>query len=416
MTSHSRGYIKPVEEHLADCLAAVSVLPTLGLAPLDALDCVLAEDIVADVDLPSFDNSSMDGYAVTMPDVAAATPSRPVSLPVVGDIAAGSRDHLRLSPGSALRIMTGAPMPAGADAVVPVEWTDGGVARVQIQRAPAAGQYVRSVGEDVRKGEVLLREGIRLSPRQVSLLSAIGRSRVRVRPRPRVVVLSSGSELMEPGRPLGYGQIYDSNGYGLAAAAAELGAVARHVGIVADEPREFSAMLEDQLVRADLLITSGGVSMGAYDIVKEVLSQLGTVTFDKVAMQPGMPQGFGTIGPDATPIFTLPGNPVSAMVSFEVFVRPVIRKMFGEANLHRHSLVAEATQGWFSPEGKRQFVRARLQRRADGTAVVTPVGGQGSHLVADLAEATCLAVVPEPVTEVRPGDVLRCLLLDRTRR
>jgi molybdopterin molybdotransferase len=239
---------------------------------------------------------------------------------------------------------------------------------------------------------------------------------VRVRPRPRVVVLSSGSELMEPGRPLGYGQIYDSNGYGLAAAAAELGAVARHVGIVADEPREFSAMLEDQLVRADLLITSGGVSMGAYDIVKEVLSQLGTVTFDKVAMQPGMPQGFGTIGPDATPIFTLPGNPVSAMVSFEVFVRPVIRKMFGEANLHRHSLVAEATQGWFSPEGKRQFVRARLQRRADGTAVVTPVGGQGSHLVADLAEATCLAVVPEPVTEVRPGDVLRCLLLDRTRR
>jgi molybdopterin molybdotransferase len=156
--------------------------------------------------------------------------------------------------------------------------------------------------------------------------------------------------------------------------------------------------------------------MGAYDIVKEVLSQLGTVRFDKVAMQPGMPQGFGTIGPDATPIFTLPGNPVSAMVSFEVFVRPVIRKMFGEANLHRHSLVAQASQGWFSPEGKRQFVRARLQRRADGTAVVTPVGGQGSHLVADLAEATCLAVVPEPVTEVHPGDALRCLLLDRARR
>jgi molybdopterin molybdotransferase len=408
--------MKPVEEHLAECLAAVSVLPALGLAPLDALDCVLAEDVVSDVDLPAFDNSSMDGYAVTMPDVAAAGPGHPVRLPVVGDVPAGSREPVRLAPGTALRIMTGAPLPAGADAVVPIEWTDGGIARVEIDRAPSAGQYVRPVGEDVRTGETLLREGTRLTPRHVALLSAIGRARVRVRPRPRVVVLSSGSELMEPGRPLGHGQIYDANGYGLAAAAAELGAVARHVGIVADDPRELLAMLEDQLVRADLLITSGGVSMGAYDTVKEVLSELGTVTFGKVAMQPGMPQGFGTIGPDATPIFTLPGNPVSALVSFEVFVRPVIRKMWGEANLHRHSLVAEAAQGWRSPEGKRQFVRARLQRRADGTAVVTPVGGQGSHLVADLAEATCLAVVPEQVTEVRPGDTLRCMLLDRARR
>lgn len=408
--------MKPVEEHLAACLAAVSVLPAIGLAPLDAVDCVLAEDVVSDVDLPAFDNSSMDGYAVTMPDAAAAAPGRPVTLPVIGDVPAGSREPARLTPGTAARIMTGAPLPAGADAVVPVEWTDGGTALVEIGRAPSAGQHVRPVGEDVRKGETLLREGTRLAPRHVALLAAIGRARVRVRPRPRVVVLSSGSELMEPGRPLGHGQIYDANGYGLAAAAAELGAVARHVGIVADDPRELLAMLEDQLVRADLLITSGGVSMGAYDTVKEVLSELGTVSFDKVAMQPGMPQGFGTIGPDATPIFTLPGNPVSALVSFEIFVRPVIRKMWGETNLHRHSLVAEVTQGWRSPSGKRQFVRARLQRRPDGTAVATPVGGQGSHLVADLAEATCLAVVPEQVTEVRPGDTLRCMLLDRVRR
>lgn len=408
--------MKPVEEHLAECLSAVSALPSLALTPLDALDCVLAEDVVSEVDLPAFDNSSMDGYAVTMPDVAVAASGRAVTLPVVADIPAGSREPLRLTSGTAVRIMTGAPMPAGADAVVPVEWTDGGIAQVEIRQAPSAGQYVRSVGEDVRTGEVLLQEGTRLNPRHVALLAALGRSRVRVRPRPRVVILSSGNELLEPGRPLGYGQIYDANGYGLAAAATELGAVARHVGIVADDPLEFSTMLQDQLVRADLMITSGGVSMGAYDTVKEVLSRLGTVRFGKVAMQPGSPQGFGTVGLEATPIFTLPGNPVSSLVSFEVFVRPVIRKMSGEANLHRHSLVAEVTQGWNSPPGKRQFARARLQRRGDGTAVATPVGGQGSHLVADLAEANGLVVVPEHVTEVRPGDTLRCMLLDRVRR
>ncbi len=408
--------MKPVEEHLAECLAAVEVLAPVGLAPVDALDCVLAEDVVAEVDLPGFDNSSMDGYAVTLPDVVGATPDHPVTLPVVADIAAGSREPRRISAGTAARIMTGAPLPAGAEAVVPVEWTDRGVVRVEIAQAPRAGQYLRAAGEDVRAGETVLRAGTRLSPRHVALLAAVGRSRVQVRPRPRVVIVSSGSELREPGHRLGYGQIYDANGYGLAAAATELGALARHVGIVADDAREVTAMLEDQLSRADLLITSGGVSAGAYDVVKEVLSQLGTVRFDKVAMQPGMPQGFGTIGPDRTPIFTLPGNPVSALVSFEVFVRPVVRKLWGENQLHRHSVVAEAGQEWRSPEGKRQFVRGRLQRRPEGPPVVTPVGGQGSHLVADLAEANCLAVVPEQVTQVRPGDALRCMLLDRVHR
>jgi molybdopterin molybdotransferase len=408
--------MKPVEEHLADCLSAVQPLPPIALAPLDALDCVLTQDIATTVDLPAFDNSSMDGYAVSMSDVAAVTDDRPVTLPVVADIPAGSTEPLRIAPGTTARIMTGAPLPAGADAVVPVEWTDRGQARVEIRQAPVAGQYVRTVGDDVRAGQLVLRAGTRLTPRHVGLLAAIGRARVMVRPRPRVVVVSTGSELMEPGRPLGYGQIYDANGYALAAAAMEIGAVARHVGIVVDDARELLGLLEDQVVRADVIVTTGGVSAGAYDTVKEVLSRLGTVRFDKVAMQPGMPQGFGTIGPDSTPIFTLPGNPVSAMVSFEIFVRPVLRKLWGEKVLHRHSLVAEVTEGWRSPEGKRQFARARLQRRQDGTALVTPVGGQGSHLIADLAEATCLAVVPEDVTQVRAGDSLRCLLLDRGRR
>lgn len=408
--------MKPVEEYLAGCLETVAVLPARGLAPLDALDCVLVEDVASSVALPAFDNSAMDGYAVRMVDVAAATSTRPVTLPVAGDVPAGSREQVVLQSGSAVRIMTGAPVPAGTEAVVPVEWTDAGTGRVEVRQAPAAGQYVRAAGGDVEPGEVLMRAGTRLSPRHVALLSAIGRERVQVRPRPRVAVLSTGSELVQPGQPLGPGQIYDANGSGLAAAVADLGAIATHVGIVADEPGSVMETITEQLGGADLVITSGGVSAGAYDIVKEVLSRLGTVRFEKVAMQPGMPQGFGTFGPQAVPIFTLPGNPVSAMVSFEVFVRPVLRKMWGEADLHRHAVTAAAATGWDSPGGKRQFVRARLERRGEGPPLATPVGGQGSHLVADLAEATCLAVVDEEVTRVEPGDQLRCMLLDRGRQ
>jgi molybdopterin molybdotransferase len=325
--------------------------------------------------------------------------------------------------------MTGAPVPAGSDAVVPVEWTGAADDRagggfgagapadgVEVRRAPRPDQFVRHAGEDVRRGEVVLTVGTRITPRHVALLAAVGRAQVLVRPRPRVAVLSSGSELVPPGRPLAFGQVHDSNGYGLTAAVLDLGAAAHHVGVVPDERQAVLAAIEDVLGTADLVVTSGGVSAGAYDVVKEVLSELGTVRFDRVAMQPGMPQGFGRIGPDGTPIFTLPGNPVSSMVSFEVFVRPVVRKMAAETSLHRPSLVAAATTGWASPPGKRQFTRAVLERREDGAAVVTPVGGQGSHLVADLAGATCLAVVPEDVTQVEPGDPVRCMLLERSRR
>lgn len=407
--------MRPIEEHLARCLAAVEALPAAELDLSDVLDCVLAEDVATGIPLPVFDNSAMDGYAVATADVGAATPDRPVALPVAADVPAGSRQELRLAPGTAVRIMTGAPLPAGTGAVVPVEWTDGGTDTVRIRQAPEAGQYVRSAGEDARPGQVLLREGTRLSPRHVALLAAIGRDRARVRPRPRVVVLSTGAELVRPGHPLGPGQVYDVNGPGLAAAATELGAVVHDAGIVPDDPEGVLSVLAGQLSRADLLITSGGVSAGAYDVVKEVLSGLGTVRFDKVAMQPGMPQGFGTIGPDSTPIFTLPGNPVSSLVSFELFVRPVLRTLWGQPEPHRPSVTAETAVGWVSPARKRQFVRARLERRAGGPPLVRPVGGQGSHLVADLAEANCLAIVPEEVTQVRPGDSLHCLLLDRVR-
>jgi molybdopterin molybdotransferase len=408
--------MKPVDEHVAECLSTVNVLPPREVQLLDAVDCVLAQDVVSSLDLPRFDNSAMDGYAVRMPDVAAADPSRPAVLPVSADLPAGVAQVAPLQPGTAARIMTGAPVPPGADAVVPVEWTDRGTEKVAVRKPPSAGQYLRHAGEDVRTGERVLAAGTRLTPRHVALLAAVGRATALVHPRPRVVVLSTGSELIPPGASLAFGQIHDANGYGLVAAAAELGATARHGGIVPDDDQALTAALDAALADADVLVTSGGVSAGAYDTVKEVLRRFGTVIFERVAMQPGMPQGFGTVGPASTPIFTLPGNPVSSLVSFEVFVRPVLRKLAGEVSLHRQSVPAVAAVPWSSPAGKRQFVRGVLDRRADGVSVVTPVGGQGSHLVADLAVATCLAVVPEDVEEVTVGMTLNCMVLDRARR
>jgi molybdopterin molybdotransferase len=408
--------MKPVDEHVADCLAAVGRTAPIEVGVLDALDLVLAEDVVSPLALPGFDNSSMDGYAVRIPDVATASTERPVVLPVCADLPAGTSSPAPLVPGAAARIMTGAPVPEGTDAIVPVEWTDYGTEKVSVTKAPAPGQYVRRIGEDVKAGDPVLSAGTRLNPRQVALLAAVGRATVRVHPAPRVVVISSGSELTAPGSVLLPGRIYDANGYGLVAAARELGAVARHAGIVPDDDGAVRAALDAALVDADLVITSGGVSAGAYDIVKAVLRDLGTVRFEKVAMQPGMPQGFGVLGPRGVPIFTLPGNPVSSLVSFELFVRPVLRKLAGEWSLHRPTTTAVAGTAWSSPAGKRQFVRARLETAEDGRNVVVPVGGQGSHLVADLAAATCLAVVPEAVTAVEVGQPLTCLLLERGRR
>ena len=329
-----------VDEHLARILSVVRPLSPLDIGLLDAQGCNLDEDVVAPAPLPGFDNSAMDGYAVRTEDLH----TLPVVLPVVGDVAAGPASDLRVQPGLCVRIMTGAALPVGADAVVPLELTDGGVQHVRIDRAVAPGAYVRRAGEDVAEGETVLSRGSVLGSAQIGLGAAVGRSRVLVRPRPRVVVVSTGSELVEPGSPTGPGQIADANSFALTAAATEAGAQAYRVGIVPDEPRTLLGTLEDQLVRADVLVTSGGVSVGAYDVVKEVLSRIGTVQFDKVAMQPGMPQGFGTIGPDSTPVFGLPGNPVSALISFEVFVRPALRRMLGAEPLERPRVSAVTTE------------------------------------------------------------------------
>ena len=286
MGEHAPGVVT-VEEHLTRILAAVGPLPAYPQPLLDALGLPAAEDVVSEIALPSFDNSAMDGYAVVAADVADASEESPVVLPVVGEIGAGQARLLALSPGTAAKIMTGAPIPKGCDAVVPYEWTDRGVAKVTITKAPDVGQHVRPAGEDVAEGDLLVESGTVLGPRHLGLLAAIGRATVHARPRPRVVVISTGSELRDAGTPLGHDSIYDGNSYLLAAAAKAAGATPYRVGIVRDEPKVFLDALTDQLVRADLVVTSGGVSQGDYDVVKEALAPLGTVWFGGVAMQPG---------------------------------------------------------------------------------------------------------------------------------
>jgi molybdopterin molybdotransferase len=403
--------LRSVDEHLRKVLAGLRMPEPIELALLDAQGLLCAEDVYAAGPLPGFDNSAMDGYAVRAADTTPATDDDPVVLPVVGDIPAGSHAARGVSAGICLRIMTGAPMPAGADSVVPVEWTDGGVARVRIFRPTQTGAYVRRIGEDVESGDLVISAGTPLGPAQVGLLAAVGRERVLSRPRPRVAVVSTGSELVDVGRRPDLGELVDSNSYSLAAAARDAGAEAYRVGIVPDDHALLVDTLEGQLARSDLIITSGGVSAGAFDVVKQALSELGTVEFTRVAMQPGMPQGFGTLGPDGTPIFCLPGNPVSALVSFEVFIRPAIRLMLGKQRLDRRTVTARLQKRLASPAGRRQYRRGVLHRGEDGSYSCEPVGGAGSHLLAALARANCLIVLDEGITEVSEGDQVTVLPL-----
>jgi molybdopterin molybdotransferase len=419
-----------VDEHLAEVLAAVSPLPPLELQLLEAQGCRTVEEIVSAVALPPFDNSSMDGYAVRVADLAGATKDYPSVLTLVGDVAAGADSLPVIGPGQCARIMTGAPLPPGAEAVVPVEWTDAGSGsgeaattmdpqgaepvaaggEVRIFQSVEAGGFVRRRGEDIKVGQALLPAGTRLGPTQIGLLAATGHDRVRVRPRPRVVVLSTGSELVQPGAPIGPGQIPDSNSFALTAAARDAGALAFRVGGVPDDAERLREIIDDQLIRADLIVTSGGVSVGAYDVVKEALGE--QISFRKLRMQPGKPQGFGVLeGSDGgVPMLALPGNPVSAYISFELFVRPAILEMLGAPEVHRREVRARLTGGVASsPAGRRQFLRAAYDAEA-GT--VTAVGGAGSHLLGALAQADALLVVEEDTTSLEAGAEVRVILLD----
>lgn len=403
--------MRSVEDHLQAVLAGVVPLSPLDVTLVEARGCVLAEDVTAPWPLPAFDQAATDGYAVRAADLLSASDGKPTRLPVVDDVPAGYRASRPLSAGEAVRIQAGAPMPDGADSVVPLDRTDGGRDEVAVVRGPARGEHVRSRGDDVELGQVVVRAGTVVGPREIALLAAVGRGRVSVHPQPRVVVLSIGSELVEPGGQLHPGLVADSNGVAIAAAVMEAGALSYRVGPLPDDAGGLLAALEDQLVRADLIVTTGGVSTEAYDTVKSVLSRLGTVEFTRVAMQPGTPQGHGTLGPDSTPIFTLPGNPVSAYVSFEVFVRPVIRRMLGHERVYRPVVRAVLADPLASPAGRRQFARGILAVE-DGRYVVRPAGGQGSHMLGALARANALVVVPEDVTEVKAGDAVAVLRLD----
>ncbi|KHL18035.1 molybdopterin molybdotransferase [Mumia flava] len=404
--------MRTVDEHLEALLELVGPLQPYEQPLLESLGLPMVDDVVSPIDLPRFTNSAMDGYAVRASDVQGANRDYPVELPVVGEQAAGSSSPTALTSGTAIKIMTGAPMPSGADTVIPVELTDGGEATVAIHQARRAGENVRPAGEDVAAGEVVAEAGKALGPREVGLLASLGFPRLRARPRPRVVVISTGSELREPGARLDYDSIYDGNSYMLAACARAAGAISYRVGITSDDPREFADLLGDQLVRADLVVTSGGISKGSYDVVKAALADLGSVEFCEVAMQPGKPQGFGTVGEDRTPIVTLPGNPVSSYVSFEVFVLPMLRRMMGMLPYRRPMVQATLTEELRSPAGRRQYLRGWFEVSQRG-ARVTPVSGPGSHLVAGLARANCLVVIEEDETALHVGDTARVLVLDR---
>ncbi|MCC8247849.1 molybdopterin molybdotransferase MoeA [Saccharothrix luteola] len=391
-----------VADHKARVAGLVGAMPVVHSPVADCLGLVLAEDLVATVPLPPFDNSAMDGYAVRSADVA----SVPVELPVADDIPAGRPASAPLAAGTAHRIMTGAPVPAGADAVVQVEWTDGGTSVVRVDRPVAVGQNVRRMADDVAVGTTVLRAGVTLGPAQLGLAAALGFGSLPVRRRPRVLVLSTGSELVGPGVALGPGQIYESNGVMLAAAVREAGGEAELLRFVPDDVEQFHAAIAPRLASVDLLLTSGGVSAGAYEVVKDAFTGRG-VEFTKVAMQPGGPQGAGRY--QGMAVATLPGNPVSAQVSFEVFIRPALRAAMGFARVERPMAAARLSAALTSPAGRTQFRRGAYD--PESGRVVTPVGGPGSHLLSALAVSDCLIEVPEDVTELAEGAEVTVRLL-----
>ncbi|MCE5202770.1 MAG: molybdopterin molybdotransferase MoeA [Actinomycetia bacterium] len=400
-----------VEEAQEIVLSRISTLEPERVDPLGALGRVLAHDVVSDIDVPPFDNSAMDGYAVRAADVAGASRETPVRLRVVEHVAAGAFPSVPVGAGEATRIMTGAPVPPGADAVVMVEDTaeeDDG-ATVVVYSPVARREHLRFHGEDVRKGEVVMAAGEVVDAAGVGLLAAVGCAEPLVYRRPRVAIVATGDELVDITEKPGPGKIRNSNSYTLAAQVSEAGGEP-HVLDVARDTVEHTTAILSRAPEFDLMVTTGGVSMGDYDVVKTVLESIGQMDFWRVAMRPGAPQAHGTIG--GTPFFGLPGNPTSTMVGFELFVRPVIRKMTGHTFLARPRHDVVLAHDVKKDPGRRYYLRARCDRQQDGTYVAALSGAQSSAMLTSMHRANCLLVLPEHESFFPAGSVVDCIRLD----
>ncbi|MEZ0363924.1 gephyrin-like molybdotransferase Glp [Mycobacterium sp. pUA109] len=408
--------MRSVEEQQARVTAAAVAPRPIQVAIAEAQGLMCAEEVVTEQPMPGFDQAAIDGYAVRSVDVLdvhddeAGTASGEVSLPVMGTIEAGARTPSRLQPRQAARVQTGAPMPTLADAVLPLRWTDGGQNRVRVLRGVRSGAYVRRTGDDVQPGDVAVRSGTIIGAAQVGLLAAVGRERVLVHPRPRLSVMSVGGELVDIARTPGNGQVYDVNSYALAAAGRDAGAEVNRVGIVSSDPTELREVVEGQLNRAEIVVIAGAVGGAAAEAVRAVLSELGEMEVARIAMHPGSVQGFGQLGSDGVPTFLLPANPVSALVVFEVMVRPLIRLSLGKRQPMRRVVPARTLSPISSVVGRKGYLRGQLMRDQDTDEyLVQALGGApgaSSHLLATLAEANCLVVVPEEAEQIPTGELI----------
>jgi molybdopterin molybdotransferase len=410
-----------VEDALGEILSHVHRLEPEAAPILEAAGRVLAEEIVSEIDIPPFGNSAMDGYAVLSADVQSASRETPVALTVLGSVAAGYVAQVSVQAGSALRIMTGAPMPDGADAVVPFEETSDAdrekAARlaspantVEVRRAVRPGDHVRPAGEDVSRGEKVMSPGRVIRAQEIGVLASLGRETVCVHRRPRVAILATGDELLEIHEPLVAGKIRNSNEYTNAALVERTGGIPIRLGIARDTQADLTAKIRAGLERgADLFLTSGGVSVGDYDVVKDVLGAEGRMQFWQVCMKPGKPLAFGVL-PGEVPLIGLPGNPVSAMVSFEQFARPAILKMLGRKDLEKPCIVATMDEA-LGNSGRRRFVRVVVSRR-EGRYHARTTGEQGSGVLTSMAKANGLAIVPEGTLRVDAGGKVRVQMLD----
>ncbi len=406
--------VRPLADYLSGVLAKIQPLPPLDLDLTQAYGNVLAEDVPSPGPLPAFDYAAIDGYAARTEDIQGARPERPIRLNVVGDIGVTSWRPVRVLPGSCFSVAAGAPLPAGADVVVPPSYTDEGMAAVEIHRSPNRGHAVRRTGDEVSPGATLGREGTYASPALVALLASAGVGHVVVRPQPRVVVVATGDELVDTGRSSQPGQIVDANSHALAAAAADAGAHAYRIGICDDDPEALRAMLDDQILRSDLILTTGGTGVGPGDMVRRILGRDGTVDFADVSVYPCSALGFGTVGAEEVPIVCLPGDPGAALIGFEVLARPLIQRLAGSEPVFRPAVKAHLLETVTSPVGLREFRPAHVAERRGGGYTLQPLAG-GPYTLSGLAEANGLLVLGEKVTTAAAGTTVDVLLIDRRR-